>query len=80
MIAAILSAGLRCRHRAQTTPRRDRQGDYRRCLDCGARLAWRLADGPEFHRHQAWSTAAWRAIYEGDPRLSIEERIRRYGQ
>lgn len=33
-----------CRHRNQTTPRRDKQGEYRRCLECGARIAWAWHD------------------------------------
>jgi len=30
-----------CSHKHRTTPRKDRRGEYERCLDCGARLAWR---------------------------------------
>lgn len=30
-----------CWHPRQTTPRRDEEGNYRRCLECGARIAWR---------------------------------------
>jgi hypothetical protein len=33
-----------CHHRNQTSPRRDERGEYRRCLDCGARLAWSWSD------------------------------------
>ena len=29
-----------CWHTNQTTPRRDEQGEYCRCLDCGGRLPW----------------------------------------
>lgn len=29
-----------CRHRKQTSPRRDERGEYCRCLDCGTRLPW----------------------------------------
>jgi len=29
-----------CQHRNQTSPRRDNEGEYCRCLDCGARIAW----------------------------------------
>lgn len=28
------------KHRNQTTPRKDEQGEYRRCLDCGKRIPW----------------------------------------
>ena len=31
---------LLCRHRNQTTPRRDEAGQYRRCLECGKRIPW----------------------------------------
>ncbi|MBI4458584.1 MAG: hypothetical protein HY648_00825 [Acidobacteria bacterium] len=37
--------GFWCQHRNQTTPRRDEEGEYRRCLDCGLRLPWSWADG-----------------------------------
>jgi hypothetical protein len=33
-----------CQHHHQTTPRRDEDGEYRRCLDCGERLAWSWPD------------------------------------
>ncbi len=33
-----------CRHKRQTDPRRDGEGEYRRCLDCGTRLSWAWAD------------------------------------
>jgi len=29
-----------CKHRKQTTPRCDEEGEYRRCLDWGGRLPW----------------------------------------
>ncbi len=38
-----------CRHKHQALPRRDEEGEYRRCLDCGNRIPWAFADGPEFH-------------------------------
>ena len=31
---------LLCWHLKQTTPRRDSQGEYCRCLECGTRLPW----------------------------------------
>jgi hypothetical protein len=31
---------LLCWHLKQTTPRRDKEGEYCRCLECGARLPW----------------------------------------
>lgn len=44
-----------CRHRTQTTPRRDEKGEYRRCLDCGIRLSWSWPDdfpiGPPRQAH-----------------------------
>jgi len=33
-----------CLHEKQTTPRRDEQGEYRRCLECGGRIPWSWAD------------------------------------
>jgi len=36
--------GFLCRHQKQTNPRRDGEGEYRRCLDCGTRLTWAWAD------------------------------------
>ena len=32
--------GFWCRHRNQTRPRRDEEGEYLRCLECGARIPW----------------------------------------
>ena len=34
-----------CLHRNQTTPRRDDEGEYCRCLECGERLPWSWPDG-----------------------------------
>lgn len=36
--------GLWCRHRNQTSPRRDEQGEYLRCLECGERIPWSWPD------------------------------------
>jgi hypothetical protein len=33
-----------CGHMKQTTPRRDDEGEYRRCLDCGGRIPWSWPD------------------------------------
>lgn len=38
-----------CSHPHQTTPRRDEAGEYRRCLDCGDRLAWSWPDDFPIH-------------------------------
>ncbi len=35
---------LDCKHRHQTTPRKDERGEYRRCLDCSARIPWSWCD------------------------------------
>lgn len=40
----ILDILLLCLHQNQTTPRRDEQGEYRRCLECGGRIPWSWAD------------------------------------
>jgi hypothetical protein len=33
-----------CFHHKQTTPRRDEEGEYRRCLECGGRIPWAWPD------------------------------------
>jgi hypothetical protein len=33
-----------CRHTKQTSPRRDEEGEYCRCLECTARIPWTWAD------------------------------------
>jgi hypothetical protein len=33
-----------CRHKSQTSPRRDKAGTYTRCLTCTARLPWKWGD------------------------------------
>lgn len=38
-----------CGHPRQTTPRRDEAGEYRRCLECGERLAWSWPDDFPIH-------------------------------
>ena len=43
-----------CWHKRQTTPRRDSQGEYRRCLECAARLPWRLADVKDTKGGRTW--------------------------
>ena len=64
--------GILCTHKHQTTPRRDVEGEYRRCLDCGGRLAWAWPDDfpirppRSMERHvssaQSWAaTLAWEA-------------------
>ena len=37
--------GFWCLHLKQTLPRKDEEGEYRRCLDCGARILWSWPDG-----------------------------------
>ena len=32
--------GIWCRHRNQTVPHKDEQGEYCRCLECGRRISW----------------------------------------
>jgi len=41
--------GMLCNHPHQTTPRRDDVGEYRRCLECGERLAWSWPDDFPIH-------------------------------
>ena len=33
-----------CQHRYQTTPRKDAEGEYRRCLECAQRIPWSWTD------------------------------------
>ena len=33
-----------CQHRYQTTPRKDAEGEYRRCLECAQRIPWSWLD------------------------------------
>ena len=35
-----------CFHQKRTTPRRDKLGEYCRCLECGGRLPWSWPDDP----------------------------------
>jgi hypothetical protein len=53
-----------CLHLKQTTPRRDEQGEYCRCLECGARLpwAWEVDDRWQDRAHPAES--AWKTLVD----------------
>ena len=58
--------GFWCRHRNETTPRKDEKGEYRRCLDCGARIAWSWRDKfpirpPRLVQPKDWE-AFWRSL------------------
>lgn len=71
-----------CRHKNQTTPRHDSEGEYRRCLGCGARIAWQMPGEPLPPPRLTQPSAAqvsrvWQKLFEGDPHLSVAERIAR---
>lgn len=69
-----------CRHRKITTPRRDADGEYCCCLECGARIAWAL-DGPPLPPPVLTQPSArqvarvWKCLFEGDSHRSVVERI-----
>lgn len=62
--------GLWCRHRNETTPRKDEKGEYRRCLDCGARLPWSWGDKFPLHPPRLVQPKDWEAFCRS---LGIEE-------
>ena len=62
-----------CQHRNQTTPRRDEEGEYRRCVECGKRIPWawpsggmaratRMVEPPRTATLLQALTAAWRTV------------------
>jgi len=57
--------GLWCRHRKQTSPRHDREGDYRRCLDCGVRIPWSWSKGPKLQTLWRLPLAGWMTLWHG---------------
>jgi hypothetical protein len=56
-----------CRHTKLTTPRKDAEGEYCRCLDCTARIPWTWPDD--------FSIPPPRVLQAGQPVLAGEERI-----
>ena len=67
--------GLWCRHRNETTPRKDEQGEYRRCLDCGARIAW---SWPDKFPHRPPRLAGYENLNDA-ARLSVDPTFRLMG-
>ncbi len=72
-----------CTHKSQTTPRRDDEGEYRRCLECGARIPWAMPEDGVVIRPPILTqlgkrqlAEAWRRLFEGDPLLPVSERMR----
>ncbi|MBI4465750.1 MAG: hypothetical protein HY647_13685 [Acidobacteria bacterium] len=61
-----------CRHLKQTTPRRDERGEYRRCLECGARTAWAWPDKLTLRPPRRAQPSPWEAFCHS---LGIEEKI-----
>jgi hypothetical protein len=43
MIATLTNALFGCVHENRCWPRKDRRGEYQRCLDCGARISYDFA-------------------------------------
>ena len=52
-----------CRHRNQTMPRRDEEGEYRRCLDCAARIAWSWPDDFLIRSPRLVQSKNWEAFF-----------------
>jgi hypothetical protein len=53
-----------CHHVNQTTPRRDATGEYRRCLDCGERIAWSWPDTYPIRPPRRETSDDWNAFSE----------------
>ena len=51
-----------CLHRNQTFPHKDPEGEYCRCLDCGARIPWSWGDHSTRGPWQIWRTIRTRAL------------------
>ena len=47
-----------CRHQNQTVPRKDEQGEYCRCLECGRRIPWSWADDFPIRPPRLWQPEA----------------------
>lgn len=43
MITDFISTIFGCVHESRCWPRKDRRGEYQRCLDCGARISYDFA-------------------------------------
>jgi len=48
-----------CYHRSQTTPRRDEDGEYRRCIECGKRIPWAWQSSFSRGAHRVALCARW---------------------
>lgn len=62
--------GFWCRHRNPTTPRRDEDGEYRRCLECGARIPWAWRDNLRLRPPRPTQPPNWEAFCRS---LTFEE-------
>ena len=60
-----------CRHQNQTTPRRDENGSYRRCLECGARISWTWPDNFPIRPPHRTEVSSWEIFCRS---LGIEAR------
>jgi len=54
-----------CWHQNQTSPRRDEQGEYCRCLDCGARIAWQWRDPFPVRPRRPPRRSPWKVFSRG---------------
>ena len=61
-----------CRHRNQTMPRRDEDGEYQRCLDCAARIAWSWPDNFPIRPPRLVQPKNWEAFCQS---LGIEQEV-----
>ena len=61
-----------CSHREQTSPRRDEVGEYRRCLECGARLAWAWPDKFPLRPPRRTQPLSWETFCSG---LEMDNRV-----
>ena len=61
-----------CHHPNQTTPRRDERGEYRRCLDCGVRIAWAWGDRLLLRPPHQTQPPSWKTFYRS---LAIEKKV-----
>jgi hypothetical protein len=60
-----------CVHRNQTTPRKDAQGEYCRCLECGARIPWSWGDRAPARPSRPLLPSPWQVFWSS---LRLEPR------
>ena len=65
--------GVICRHRNATIPRLDERGEYRWCLECGARIPWAWRDNLALRLPRPTQPPNWEAFYRSLPIEAEEE-------